>query len=86
MQTEDPHAVEDVSLSDNLGSRLDDVERVTVDLVPVVVERVEEDGTADLGGPSRGVVNVVAVEGDEVARAEEIDRPVVPEEGSGSSH
>jgi hypothetical protein len=76
----DSHIVEGVSLGDDLGSRLADVERVTVDLVPVVIERMEEDGTADLRASSRGVVDVVAIESHEVVRAEEKDRPVVPEE------
>lgn len=53
------------------------LERVARVGVPVVVDCVEEGVAADLWGPPRGVVDVVALEGDEVVGAGEVEAPVV---------
>lgn len=45
--------------------------------IPVVVDRVEEGVAAHLGRPSRGVVDVVALEGDQVVGSGEVEGPVV---------
>jgi len=53
------------------------LERVALDVVPVVVGHVHGGATAELGGAAAGVVDVVVLEGDGVALAGEVDAPVV---------
>ena len=53
------------------------LEGVALDVVPVVVGHVHGGATAELGGATAGVVDVVVLEGDGVALAGEVDAPVV---------
>ena len=46
-------------------------------VVEVVVDGVQERVALDLGGAAGGVVDVVALEGDEVGGSVEVDAPVV---------
>lgn len=50
---------------------------VPSDYVPVVVDSVEESVGLNLGGTSRGLVDVVVLEGDLVGRAIEVQGPVL---------
>ena len=68
--------LEDVALGENVATSTD-VESVAAVGVPVVVDGVEKSVAADLGGAAGCVVDVVALEGDEIAAAGEVERPVV---------
>lgn len=68
--------LEDVSLCDDHCTRAV-VEGVAGVCVEVVVDGVDERVAARLGGAARGVVDVVALEGDEVGRARQVEGPVV---------
>ena len=66
--------LEDVALGDDVGAVVEGVARVGVE---VVVDGVDEGVAADLGGAAGCVVDVVALEGDEVVGARQVERPVV---------
>lgn len=66
-----PGVLEHVALRQDLSARID-LERVATALIPVVVDGVEQCVAADFGGASRGVVDVVALEGDEVVGSGEV--------------
>lgn len=68
--------LEDVALGDDGGAGAD-FESVAAVGVPVVVDGVEESVAADLGAASAGVVDVVALHGDHVVGAGEVDGPIV---------
>lgn len=68
--------LEDVALGDDGGAGAD-FESVAAVGVPVVVDGVEEGVAADLGAAAAGVVDVVALHGDHVVGASEVDGPVV---------
>lgn len=70
------HVLEDVALGQDHGARVD-LEGVVGRRVPVVVDGVQERVAGDLGAAARGVVDVVVLEGHQVARAGEVQRPVV---------
>lgn len=68
--------LEDVALCNDLGAAAD-FESVALDLVPVIVDGVEEGVAADLGSTSGSVVDVVVLHGHQIARSSEVDGPVV---------
>lgn len=68
--------LEYVALSDNLGTRVG-LEGVSGVGVEVVVDGVDKGVAGDLGGAAGGVVDVVALEGDKVVAAGEVQSPVV---------
>lgn len=70
------HVLEDVAFGDDGGAGAD-FEGVAAVGVPVVVDGVEERVAADFGAAAAGVVDVVALEGYEVAGAGEVQSPVV---------
>lgn len=71
------------ALDDNHGARVH-LERVARVGIPVVVDRVEEGVAANLWRSSGGVVDVVALEGDQVVGSGEVEGPVVvPVAGGG---
>jgi hypothetical protein len=55
------HILEDVAFSDDLAASTD-FEGVSGVIVPVVVDGVEKGVSADLGGTTRGLINVVVLE------------------------
>lgn len=67
--------LENVALSEDVttGTNLEGVAGV---VVPVVVDSVQESVTLDLGATTAGVVDVVALEGDEVGVTIKVDTPV----------
>jgi hypothetical protein len=70
------NVLENVTFSKDV-STLTDLESVSAVVVPVVVDGVEESVSLDLGGSSAGVVDVVALHGDEIVGSVEVDTPVV---------
>jgi hypothetical protein len=79
------NVLEDVTLSDNLGAGIG-LESVLGVCVEVVVDGMEEGVAGDLGGAAGGVVDVVALHGDEIVGSGEIDSPVVVSIGTKSVH
>ena len=69
------NVLEDVALRDDLGARVS-LESVG-NGVEVVVDGVEEGVAGNLGGTTRGVVNIVVLEGDGVGGTSEVQAPVV---------
>lgn len=67
--------LEDVALGHDVAGG--DVKGVSGDGVPVVVDCVQQGVASDLGSATRGVVDVVALQGDQVVGASEVDSPVV---------
>lgn len=70
------YVLEDVALGDDhtAGAVVEGVARVGIE---VVVDSVDERVSANLGGAARSVVDVVALQGDEVAGTGEVESPVV---------
>lgn len=68
--------LKNVALSDDVSTGTD-FERVSGVVVPVVVDSVEDGVTLNLGGSSRGVVDVVTLHGDHVVGSIKVDSPVV---------
>lgn len=68
--------LESIALSDDLGTSVG-LESVTGVGVEVVADGVEKGVASDLWRAARGVVDVVALEGDHVVAAGEVDSPVV---------
>lgn len=68
--------LEDIALSNDLSTRVG-LEGVVGVAVEVVVDSMEESVASNLGRTARGVVDVVALEGDEIVGAGEIHSPVV---------
>lgn len=66
--------LEDVALGDNHSTRVA-LECVSAVGVEVVVDGVDEGVSADLGRAAGSVVDVVALEGDQVARAGKVQSP-----------
>jgi hypothetical protein len=73
------NVLEDVALSDDLGASVG-LEGVLGVGVEVVVDSVEEGVAGDLGRAAGGVVDVVALHGDEVVGAGQVDSPVVADQ------
>lgn len=67
--------LENVALGEDVTTGTD-LECVAGVVVPVVVDGVQESVTLDLGATSTGVVDVVALQGDEVGVTIEVDTPV----------
>ena len=68
------HILEHVALRHDVRPVVESVTRVGVE---VVVHGVQQGVAADLGGAPRGVVDVVALEGNQVVGARQVQRPVV---------
>jgi hypothetical protein len=71
------------ALDDHFGPGLADVERVAADVLKEVVDGVQEDNAADLGAAAREVLEVAAVDCDEVGLAELCDGGDQPEGSAG---
>lgn len=69
------NVLENVALSQDVTTRTD-LERVAAVVVPVVVHSVQESVALHLGASAAGVVDVVALHGDQVAVAVQVDAPV----------
>lgn len=68
--------LEHVAFGDDLGARVG-LEGVAGVGVEVVVDCVQEGVASDFGGATRGVVDVVLLEGDHVVGAGEVQSPCV---------
>lgn len=56
---------------------------IRVDVVPVVVDGMEESVALNLGRATRGVVNVVALKGNQIVGSSEVESPVMATIASG---
>ena len=68
--------LENVALGQNVTTRAD-LESVAAVVVPVVVDSVQKSVALNLGATTRGVVDVVTLQSDQVAGSIEVDAPVV---------
>lgn len=68
------HILEHVPLRHDVRPVVESMPRVSIE---VVVHSVQQGVAADLGGAPRGVVDVVALEGNQVVGARQVQRPVV---------
>lgn len=68
--------LEDVALGENHGTGVD-LESVVGGRVPVVVDGVQQSVAGDLRATAGGVVDVVVLEGDQIAGTSEVQSPVV---------
>lgn len=69
--------LEDVALGKHVGVGGTAVEGVAAVGVPVVIDSVQQSVATNLGRASRGVVDVVALEGDLVCAASKVKSPVM---------